>query len=73
MLLNLINHQPDINQMYLYAKDLYEAKYQLLINKRENVGLKHWNDSKAFIEYSNDMQDVYENPEEYNLGKKEKY
>ena len=59
--------------MYLYAKDLYEAKYQLLINKRENVGLKHWNDSKAFIEYSNDMQDVYKNPEEYNLGKKEKY
>ena len=73
MFLNLINHQPDIDQMYLYAKDLYEAKYQLLINKRENVGLKHWNDSKAFIEYSNDMQDVYKNPEEYNLGKKEKY
>ena len=73
MLLNLINHQPDINQMYLYAKDLYEAKYQLLINKRENVGLKHWNDSKAFIEYSNDMQDVYKNPEEYNLEQKEKY
>ena len=55
MLLNLINHQPDIDEMYLYAKDLYEAKYQFLINKRENVGLKHWNDSKAFIEYSNDM------------------
>ena len=73
MLLNLINHQPDIDKMYLYAKDLYEAKYQFLINKRENVGLKHWNDSKAFIEYSNDMQDVYKNPEEYNLGKKEKY
>ena len=73
MLLNLINHQPDIDKMYLYAKDLYEAKYQFLINKRENVGLKHWNDSKAFIEYSNDMQDVYKNPEEYNLGQKEKY
>ena len=73
MLLNLINCQPDIDKMYLYAKKLYEAKYQFLINKRENVGLKHWNDSKAFIEYSNDMQDVYKNPEEFNLGKKEKY
>ena len=73
MLLNLINYQPDIDKMYLYAKKLYEAKYQFLINKRENVGLKHWNDSKAFIEYSNDMQDVYKNPEEFNLGKKEKY
>ena len=73
MLLNLINYQPDVDKMYLYAKKLYEAKYQFLINKRENVGLKHWNDSKAFIEYSNDMQDVYKNPEEFNLGKKEKY
>ena len=73
MLLNLRNYQPDIDKMYLYAKKLYEAKYQFLINKRENVGLKHWNDSKAFIEYSNDMEDVYKNPEEFNLGKKEKY
>ena len=34
-LLNLINNQPDIHKIYLYAKDLYEAKYQYLINKRE--------------------------------------
>ena len=60
-LLNLINNQPDIDKIYLYAKDPYEAKYQFLINKRESIGLKHFNDPKAFIEYSNDMQDVYKN------------
>ena len=54
------------------AKDPYEAKYQLLINKRESTGLKHFNDPKAFIEYSNDMQDVYKNVDQYNLGKNRK-
>ena len=71
-LLNLINKQPDIDKTYLYAKDSYEAKYQVLIDKRENVGLKYFNDPKAFIEYSNDMQDVYKNIDEYNPGKKRK-
>ena len=56
----------------MYAKDPYEAKYQILIDKRESVGLKHFNDPKAFIEYSNDMQDVYKNINEYNLSKKRK-
>ena len=60
-LLNLIDNQPDIDKIYLYAKDLYEPKYQFLINKRESIGLKHFNDPKAFIEYSNDMCDVYKN------------
>ena len=69
-LLNLINNQPDIDKMYLYAKDPYEAKYQYLINKREKVRLDHFDDPKAFIEYSNDMQDVYKNIEDYNPGKK---
>ena len=55
---------------YLYAKDLYEAKYQFLFNKREGKGLKYFIDSKAFIEYSNDMEDIYKNIEEYNLNKK---
>ena len=64
--LNLINNQPDIDKIYLYAKDPYEAKYQYLINKQESAGLKHFNNPKAFIEYSND---VYKNIEEYNLGK----
>ena len=45
--------------MYLYAKDPYEAKYQYLINNREGVGIDHFNDPKAFIEYSKDMHDVY--------------
>ena len=71
-LLNLINNQPDIEKIYFYAKDPYEAKYQFLITKRESAGLKHFNDSKAFIGYSNDMQDVYKNIKEYNIGKKHK-
>ena len=50
-LLNLINSQLDIDKIYLYANDAYEEKYQYLINKREKVGLKHCDDSKAFIEY----------------------
>ena len=62
----MINHQPDIDKIYFYAKDPYEAKYQLLINKRESTGLKYLNDSKAFIEYSNDMDGIYQNFEEYN-------
>ena len=71
-LLNLINNQPDIDKIYLYGKDPYEAKYQYLINKREKVGLDHFKDSKAFIEYSNYMQDVYKNIEEFNPGKERK-
>ena len=47
-LLNLINNQPDIDKIYLYAKDPYEAKYQYLISKREIVGLDHFDDPKAF-------------------------
>ena len=69
-LLNLINNQPDIDKIYLYAKDPYEAEYQYLINKREEVGQNHFDDPKAFIEYSNGMQDVYKNIEYYNPRKK---
>ena len=65
-LLNLINNQPDIDKIYLYAMDPYEEKYQYLINKREKVGLDNYDDSKAFMEYSNDMQVVHENIEDYN-------
>ena len=71
-LLNLINNQPDVDKIYLYSRDLYEAKYQYLINKREKVGLDHFKDSKDFIEFSNDMQDVYKNIEDHNPGKKRK-
>ena len=69
-LLNSVNNQEDIDKIYLYARDPYEVKYQFLINKRESIGLKHFNHLKAFIEYLNDMQDVYKNIEEYNIGKK---
>ena len=67
-----MNNQPDIDKIYLYAKDLYEPKYQFLINKRESTGLRHFNDPKAFIEYSNDMQDVYKNINYYNPNKENK-
>ena len=72
LLLNLIENQPDIDKIYLYAKDPYEAKYQYLINKRESVGINHFNDPKAFIEYSNDMHDVYKNIDDYNPDKENK-
>ena len=71
-LFNIISQQPDIDKVYLCTKDPYEAKYQFLINKRESTGLKHLNDSKAFIKYSNDMDDIYKNIEEYNPIKKRK-
>ena len=71
-LLNLIENQPDIDKIYLYAKDPCESKYQYLINKRESVGINHFNDSKAFIDYSNNMHDVYENIHDYNPDKENK-
>ena len=58
-LLNLINEQKDSDKIYLYAKDLNESKYEYLIRNRENTGIKHLNDSKAFTECSNTMNDVY--------------
>ena len=54
----------------MYVKDPYEAKYQLFVNKHENVGLKHCNDFMAFIEYSSDMNEIFENIDEYNPNKK---
>ena len=71
-LLKVINNEPDVDKIYLYAKDPYKAKYQFLINKRESTGLKYLNDSKSFIECSNDMDDIYKNIEECNPNKKRK-
>ena len=71
-LLNLINNQPDIDKIYVYAKNPYDDKYQFLVKKRESIGLKHFNGPKAFIEYSNDMHNVYKNIDHYNLGKENK-
>ena len=69
VLLNLIENPPDIDKIYLYAKDTYESKYQYSINKRESVGINHFKDLKAFIEYSNDMSSVYKNINHYNTDK----
>ena len=68
-LLNLINNQPDIDKIYLYAKDPYEAKYQYLIKKSAKVGSDHFYDP-IFMEYSDDLDDVYKNIKDYNIGKK---
>ena len=64
LLFNLIKQQPDVDQIYLYSKDLFEAKYKFLIKKRERTGWKYLKDSEAFIEYSNDMHDIHKNIEE---------
>ena len=71
-LLNLKNHEPNIHKMYLYAKDPYEAKYQLLINKRESTGIKRFYNSESFTEFSSNMYDIYKNIKEYNSNKKQK-
>ena len=65
-LINLINKQNDIDKIYLYARDLSEPKYEYLIKKREDAGIKHLNNPNAFIECSNTMDDVYENINYYN-------
>ena len=69
ILLHLINEQDGIDKIYLYAKDLNEPKYEVLIKKRENVGIKHCNNPNAFIEYSNTIDDVYKNID-YNPSRK---
>ena len=72
LLLNLIENQPDIDKIYLYTKDPYESKYQYLINPKEGVGINHFNNPNAFIEYSNDMHVVYKNIDDYNPDKENK-
>ena len=58
-LLNLINEQHYIDKIYLYARDLNETKYKILITKCKDSWKKHLNDTNAFIECSNTMDDVY--------------
>ena len=73
LLLNLMKHQqPDIDKIYLYVKDPFESKYQLLINGREKIGIKKLKHRKAFIDYSQTIDDVFENLEDYNPTKKRK-
>ena len=71
-LFNSISQQTNIEKIYLYTKDPYEAKYQFSINKRESTDLQCFNDCQAFIKYLNDMDDIYKNIKEYKPNKKRK-
>ena len=71
-LLHLINDLHPIDKSYLYAKDLHKPKYEYLINKREQAGIKNLNDPHAFIEYSNDMDDVLGDINNYNKNRDNK-
>ena len=71
-LLHLINNLHPIDKIYLYAKDLHEPKYEYLINKREQAGIKNLDDAKAFIEYSDDMNDVLDDINNYNKNRDKK-
>ena len=71
-LLHLINNLHPIDKIYLYAKDIHEPKYEHLINKREQTGIKNLNDPHAFIEYSDDMDDVVDVINNYNKTRDKK-
>ena len=71
-LLHLINNLHPTDKIYLYAKDIHEPKYQHLINKREQAGIKNLNDPHAFIEYSDDMNDVLDDINNYNKNRDKK-
>ena len=59
-----------LTKSYFYTRDLSKTKYEFLIKKRKDAGTKHLNDSNAFIECSNTMNDVYENIDDYNPSRK---
>ena len=71
-LLHLIDKFHPIDKIYLYAKDTDEEKYQYLINKREQAGIKNLNNPHGFIEYSNDIHDVLEDINNYNKKRDKK-
>ena len=71
-LIRNLNETTPVDKICLYAKDLTKPKYELLINNRKNAGIKHFNDSTTFIEYSNDMDDVFTNIDDCNKKKKTK-
>ena len=64
------NQQPDIDQIYLHVKDPFKSKYQLFFNGGEKVGIRKLKNPKAFIGYSQKIDDVYENLQDYNPTKK---
>ena len=65
-MINLINEKNDINKTYLYARDLSEPKYEYLIKKREDAGIKHVSSLNTFIKCPNTMDDINENINDYN-------
>ena len=71
-LLHLINNLHPIDKIYLYAKDIHEPKYEYLINKREQAGIKNLIDPNAFIEYSDDMNDVLDDINNHNKNRDKK-
>ena len=70
--LHLIDKFHPIDKIDLFAKETDEEKYQYLINKREQAGIKNLNDPHAFIEYSNDMNNVLQNINNYNKNRDKK-
>ena len=71
-LLHLIDNLHPIDKIYLYAKDLHEPKYEYLINKRKQARIKNLNDPHAFIEYSDDINDVLDDINNYNKNRDKK-
>ena len=71
-LLHLINNLHPIDNIYLYAKDIHEPKYEYLIDKREQAGIKNLNDPHAFVEYSDDIDDVLDDINNYNKNRDKK-
>ena len=71
-LINLRNEENDFDKIYLYARDLNEPKYEYLIKKLEDAGIKHWNNPNAFIKCLDTMDDVYDNINDYNPIRKRK-
>lgn len=72
LLLNIINEREDIDKIYLFARDLNEHKYELLINTRKKAGISHYNDENAFIESFDSMDYVFFNIDDFNIGRKRK-
>ena len=74
MLLNLIKHQQQdaADKIYLYIKDPFESQYQVLINRKEKIGIEHEKNPKPFIDYLQTIANVYELLEDYNPTKRRK-
>lgn len=71
MLLNLIKDQwSDVDKIFIYPKDSLESKYQLLINRTEKLGIKELRYRTSSSNYSQKVDDIYQNLEDYNLKKK---